>query len=430
VAYGALVEEHPPAVVLVPASADSAALVDPGTAEGRRSLARGGSLVAPALTLVNVVGYLLALVASRALDEDRYGELTALLGVLLVASVPALALQAVVARSVALRPAEEPRGPRERALLLRSLLAGVAVAVLAAAVGPVVAAFLHASVAGPLWLALGLLPLSVLYAAMGVLQGEERFGMLALLIAGQAVGKGVGLVPLAGTGGPAAVLAWLAGGTAVAAVIGVLLVARATGSLGSGPVSLLPGLRETGAAGLGLVALLALANLDLLLARNGLSGPDSGRYSAGTVCAKAAFWLPQVVAVVVFPRLSELDAGRAVLRRAVLVVASLGAVELVGSLLLGRLALEITFGQGYGSLGHVVPLFVLQGAALSVVQLLVYRAIATRDPVPVRLVLAALPVEAGLVLGLQLDRPVEVIAVAATVAVVTTLLLLARSGRA
>jgi O-antigen/teichoic acid export membrane protein len=430
VTYRSLVEDHPPAVVLVPASADSAALVDPGTAAGRRSLARGGGLVGPALTLVNVVGYLLALVASRTLDEDRYGELTALLGALLVASVPALALQAVVARSLALRSAEEPAGPRERALLERSVVLGLGVSAVGAAVAPVVAAFLHCSVAGPLWLALGLLPMAVLYAAMGILQGEERFGLLALLIVGQAVGKAIGLLPLAFGDGPSTVLAWLTGGTALTALGGLAFVAHATGSLPRTRVSALPHVGEIAAAAGGLLALLALANLDLLLARNALSGDESGRYSAGTVCAKAAFWLPQVVAVVVFPRLSELDAGRAVLRRAVLVVASLGAVELVGSLLLGRLALEITFGQGYGSLGHVVPLFVLQGAALSVVQLLVYRAIATRDPVPVRLVLAALPVEAGLVLGLQLDRPVEVIAVAATVAVVTTLLLLARSGRA
>lgn len=428
--YRSIVEDHPPAVVLVPAAADSAGLVDPGTPGGRRSLARGGGLVAPALTLVNVVGYLLALVASRSLDEDRYGELTALLGALLVASVPALALQAVVARSLALRPGDERPGPRERALLVRSVLAGLAVAAVAAALAPVIAAFLHSSVAGPLWLAVGLLPMSVLYAALGILQGEERFAALALLIVGQAVGKGVGLVPLALGGGPAAVLAWLAGGTAVIAVVGVLLVARVTGALPAGRLPDLPGLRETAAAAGGLVALLALANLDLLLARNALSGVDSGHYSAGTVCAKVAFWLPQVVAVVVFPRLSDPDAGRVVLRRAVAVVAALGAVELAGALLLGRLALEVTFGESYGSLGPVVPLFVLQGGTLSIVQLLVYRAIATRDPVPVRVVLSALPVEAAIIVGLSLSRPGQVIGVAAAVAVAVTAALLARSSRA
>jgi O-antigen/teichoic acid export membrane protein len=428
--YRALVEESPPAVVLVPASADSAALVDPGTAGARHSLARGGSLVGPALTLVNVVGYALALVASRRLDQDRYGQLTALLGALLVASVPGLAWQAVVARSVALRPSDELPGARERSLLRRSVVAGVVVAAVAAGLAPLVGVFLHAAVPGPLWLAGGLLPLSLLSGAMGVLQGEERFGRLALLIGAQAVGKAAGLVPLLYDGGPAAVLAFLALGTAAAALVGVLLVARGPRPRTAGPLTGLPGLKETTSAAVGLVALLALANLDLLLARHLLTGADSGRYSAGAVCAKAAFWLPQAVAVVVFPRLSDPEGGRAVLRRAVLVVAGLGAVELLGAVLLGRVALEVTFGRPYGSLGPLVPVFVLQGAALAVVQLLVYRAIATRDPVPVRVALSALAAEAVAVLGLRLSTPGPVIGVATGLAVAVTLVLLVRAVRA
>lgn len=107
----------PPAVALAaPADPVGAAQAVPSA---RRSLTRGGGLVAPALTLVNVVGYVLAVAASRALDPDGYGELTALLGVLLLASVPALAVQAVVARSVARRPEGEVVGARERALLAR-----------------------------------------------------------------------------------------------------------------------------------------------------------------------------------------------------------------------------------------------------------------------------------------------------------------------
>ena len=422
-------EDSPPAVALVPASADSPALVDAGTPQARQSLTRGGGLVAPALALVNLVGYLLAVVASKALDQDGYGELNALLGALLIASVPALALQAVVARSVARRPAGELPGGRERALLGRCTLVGAAVTAAAALLAPALAAFVHGGVAGPLWLAANLLPLAVLSGAMGLLQGAERFGALALLIVAQGGGKVVGLVPLALDGGPAAVLAALAAGTAVAGLVAVwLLAASGPGLRGQTPRDL-PGGREALAAAGGLFALLALANLDVLLARNALSGDASGRYSAGAVCAKAAFWLPQAVAVVVFPRLSEPDAGRAVLRRSVAAIGGLWAAEVVGALLLARPALEITFGKDYGSLAPLVPLFVLQGGALAVVQLLVYRAIATRDPVPARLVLAAVPLEGALVLGLQADRPGQVIGAAAGVAVVLTVLLLVRSAR-
>jgi O-antigen/teichoic acid export membrane protein len=420
------VEDHPPAVVLVPTSADSAALVDPGTEQGRRSLARGGGLIAPALTLVNLIGYLIAVVASRALGQDEYGQLNALLGVLLVASVPALALQAVVARAIARRPAGEEPGRRERVLLVRSVLVGAVVSGAAAAVAPLLAAFLHLDVDGPLWVAVGLLPLVVLSAAMGVLQGAERFGALALVICGQALGKVVGLLPLLGDGGPAEVLAALAAGTALSAVLSLALVGRgAPGALPEG----LPTVRETAAAAAGLFALLALANLDLLLARNVLPGDESGRYSAGAVCAKAAFWLPQVVAVVVFPRLSEPDAGRAVLRRAVLVVAGLAVVEVAGALLLARPVLELTFGEAYGSLAPLAPLFVVQGATLAVVQLLVYRAIATRDSVPGRLVLLAAVVEGAVVLVVRPDSLSAVAGVAAATALVLVTVLLARSRR-
>ncbi len=417
-------EDHPPAVVLVPASADSAALVDPGTATGRASLARSGGVVVPALTLVNAIGYVLTVTAARALDQGAYGELNALLGVLLVVCVPALAVQAVVARSIARRPADEARGPRERALLVRSALVGLGVAAVVAAGTPLLAAFLHTGTAGPLWVAAQLAPFAVLSAAMGVLQGKERFTALAVVICVQALGKGLGVLPLLASGGPTAVLAVLTGGTVLAMVVALVLVGR--GVPGPAPASL-PTAREGVVALTGLLALLLLANLDLLLARHVLPGDESGRYSAGTVLAKAAFWLPQAVAVVVFPRLTDPEGGRRLLRQSALLVGGLGVVEVLGCLLLARPVLELTFGQTYGSLAPIAPLWVLQGAALSVVQLLVYRAIATRDAVTSRLVGLAVVVEVVVVLAVRPDRPGPVIALATLVALVLTVALVLRA---
>lgn len=417
-------EDQTPAVVLVPSSADSAGLVDPGTPHGRASLVRRGGAVAPALTLVNLLGYVLTVVAARALDKEAYGALNALLGVLLVASVPALAVQAVVARAIARRPQGETPGPRERALLARSALVGLLVAVGVAGCAPLVAAFLHTGVPGPLWVAAQLAPYVVLSAAMGVLQGRERFGALAVVISVQALGKGLGVLPLLGSGGTEAVLAALAGGTVLTVVVALALVDSGGRGPAPGP---LPTARETLVAAGGLLALLILANLDLLLARHLLPGDESGRYSAGAVLAKAAFWLPQAVAVVAFPRLSDPHGGHRVLRQAVLIVAGLGALEVLGCLLLARPVLELTFGQSFGSLAPTAPLWVVQGAALSVVQLLVYRAIATRDAVPSRVLAFGAVVEAGLLLTVRPDRPGPVIAVAATLAVALTAGLLLRA---
>ncbi|MCU1692200.1 MAG: polysaccharide biosynthesis protein, partial [Frankiales bacterium] len=293
------------------------------------------------------------------------------------------------------------------------------VALVVAALAPLLGRFLHVGVAGPLWLAAGLLPLAVLSAVLGVLQGREHFGALALAVVVQGLAKLLALVPLAFGGGPASVLAGFSAGTAVAAGLGLLLLRP--GPRGAAPA--LPPARELLLAGGALLALLALANLDLLLARHALPRTESGRYAVGSVLSKAAFWLPQTVAVVVLPRLTDVSAGREVLRRAVLVVAGLGVLEVLGCLLLGGPVVALTFGEQYRSLSGVAPLFVLQGATLAVVQLLVYRGIALHDGTVGRLVVVALAVEGATVLTLQPTTPTGVVLPAVVVA-----LLLAVAG--
>lgn len=431
--------EHAPAVALLPASAEGPAVVDPGDARergGLASLARSGSLVAPAMMVANLSGYLLAVVASHALAPEGYGELSALLGVLLVASVPALALQAVVARSVARRPPGEPAGARERAALVLSARLGLGLGLAGAALAPLVGAFLHTGLAGPLWLAAGLLPLAVLSAAQGLLQGDERFGALAVLLCAQAAARVVGLVPLLLGGGAGSVLAGLALGSALCAtavlVVGRLAspartratTSRSARQQAAAVAPALPGLptvRSTAQACGGLLALLLLSNLDLLLARHRLPGDASGAYAVGAVLTKAAFWLPQAVSVVAFPRLADPRAGARVLRSAVLVVAALGASAAVGALLLARPFLTTAFGEQYAPLASRAPLFVVQGAALALVQLLVYRGIALRRGSATAWVLGAVVVEAVVLLLLPAPGLGQVVAVAAATAVALAL---------
>lgn len=385
------------------------------TLEGRTSLTRGGSLVAPALMLVNVSAYVVTVAAARGLSKDAYGSLVALLGLLLVGSVPGIAMQAVVARTVAAHRSSAG------ALLRRCLLLGLAATAVASAAAPLLAVFLHTGVLGVLLVAVQLAPFAVLSGAMGVLQGSERFAALALLILAQAAGRLAGIVPLLLGGTTDGVLLALTLGTVAAAAFAVAVVGLPV----RGPSF---GVREVVHATSGLLALLVLANLDVLLARNVLSGSQSGRYAVGAVLSKAAFWLPQAVAVVVFPRLSDPVGGRALLRRSVLLVSALGAVEVLGCLLLARPVLELTFGTTYGSLAPYAWLWVVQGAALSVVQLLVYRAIATQDRVTGALIGGAAAVEALVVLLWQPSRPVGVVLVAAVAAVATTAVLLVRSS--
>lgn len=369
--------------------------------------------MAPALTLVNVFAYVVTVAAARGLSKDDYGSLVALLGVLLVACVPSIALQAVVARSMVSGSASPA------ALLRRCLVLGLAASAVAAVLAPVVAAFLHSGVVGPLWVAAQLAPFALMSGAMGVLQGSERFGALAAVIAVQAAGRGAGLVPLAFSGSADDVLLALALGVLGTAVFAVALV----GPPGAGPSFRV---RHVAHATGPLLTLLLLANLDVLLARHVLSGNQSGRYAVGAVLSKAAFWLPQAVAVVVFPRLADPVEGRALLRRSMLLVAGLGGLEVIGCVVLARPVLDVTFGTTYGSLSPYAWLWVLQGAALSVLQLLVYRAIATHDHLTGALIGIAAAVEAAVVLTWRPEHPRSVVVVAAVIAVATTAVLLLR----
>lgn len=385
--------------------------MEEGATTTRASLARGGGLIAPALTLVNLMAYIVTVGAARQLSKDQYGSLIALLGVLVVACVPAIALQAVVARAA--------RTAAAGALLRRGLVLGLGASLVSAALSPVIAAFLHSGLTGPLLVSAQLAPFAVLSAAMGVLQGTERFAALAGVISLQAVGRGVGVLPLLSSGGANDVLLALTLGVTASALVAVLLVGRPTAG---------PSFRSIDVANAmgGILALLLLANLDVLLARNVLSGSQSGRYAVGAVLAKAAFWLPQAVAVVVFPRLADPVAGKALLRRSAQLVAALGAVEVLGCVVLARPVLEITFGTSYGSLSPYAWLWVVQGAALSLVQLLVYRAIALRDRLTGALIGVAAAVEAAVVLLVHPDRPVTVIAISTVVAAATTGVLFVR----
>src|SRR6266540_438627 len=173
--------------------------MDPGVAAplaAGPSLARAGLMVAPAMAVA-------------------YGALGALLAVILIGTVPGLALQAVVARHTALR-AGDRRAVAE--LWSRTLVAvswvslGLGLAVAAAA--PALAAFLHlGSIVPALWLAANILPLPLVSALQGMLKGVQRFGALAaalLLNAGARLAVGVGLVA-AGHGVDGALAASVAG---------------------------------------------------------------------------------------------------------------------------------------------------------------------------------------------------------------------------
>jgi O-antigen/teichoic acid export membrane protein len=402
--------------------------LDPGTAAplaAGPSLPRAGLIVAPAMAAANGLNYAFNLVMLRLLEPAAYGALGALLAMILIGSVPGLALQMVIARHTALR-AGDRRAVAE--LWSRTLVAvawlclGLGLAATAAA--PLLSAFLHlGSIVPALWLAANLLPLPLVAALQGMLQGAQRFGALAATLLLNAAGRlvvGVVLVA-AGQGVDGALAASVAGSLAAMllplALLQPVLTSRlrwlAAGTQALG--------REVGAASLAFLGLLLLTNVDLLLARHYLAAEASGLYAAGAVVAKIAYWAPQFVATIVFPRLAtEAAARRRLLARAAAVVGGLGVALMVVVAAAPELAVALPFGAAYRDVGPDLPLFAALGTALALVQLLLFSGIAAGDRKVHRLLGATVAVEVAVV-ALGPHHSVTGV-VAAALAVVTALL--------
>jgi O-antigen/teichoic acid export membrane protein len=376
----------------------------------RRSLRRDAFVLAAGMGVANAGNYAFNVVMAFLLGPEAYGALAALLALVLVGSVPGLALQAVVARRTALaRVGGTGSGAGGEAgdtwpgvgwLVGR---AGLGLVVLTVLAGPALVLFLHLDSAVPvLWLALALVPTPLLFAVQGLLQGLERFGALAgVMAAGAAVKLAAGLALVAAGLGVSGAMAGVAAGALLASLAGLRLGARQrrvgvrlTRAESAG------WWREAGTATTGLLGLFLLANLDVLLARHYLDRAAAGRYALGAVVAKIAFWAPQFVVTVIFPRL----VGAADPRR--LLAGSAGLIVGFGVLLAGVLALADqvglvvpVLGGGYAGLGPLLPLFAALGTTLALVQLLLFEGIATRDRRMGRAVAVALVAEVALVAG-------------------------------
>jgi O-antigen/teichoic acid export membrane protein len=333
---------------------------------------RTDTFVAVATVLANLLGYGFNLVMSHSLGPSRFGELSALLAVALVAAVPGTAVQALIARRIAARPDEPADDGR---LLRQALLLAVGVGLLLLAVSPVLRLFLHVgSWASLAWLAALLVPTTAAFGCQGVLQGHNRFHALGvLLVLVQAARLAAGGLAAAGHGGVATALAATTLLTAVVVVVAVPLTARPEWR-GPGARMLVTLSRDAFAV----LGVLVLTNLDLLLARHYLPHAEAGLYAAGNLVTKAAFWGPSFVATVTYPRLTQPHGRARTLRQGVSV---LGALSLIGiaAAAVGAPLVPVLIGQAYEPIADTAWLFAVQGAALAFVLLGVYAGLAIHD---------------------------------------------------
>lgn len=361
----------------------------PGSAT-RRFLTGAGAVTAGSM-LANIAAYLLHLPASRWLGPEGYGAFAALLSAQLLVAVPSLALQAVVAREHVRGVATEPlRALARRVALLVGLVAALAVVPVSLLLDTPVLATAAALAPGPV--------LCLLTAEQGLLQGAERFRALGLVLALAGAGKvvpavavlavGGGVGPALAAGAIGVTVAWVVAArvqaaptrpTEIRATRGATRRATTTSSSASsagGGAPSSPGVAAVLAAGQVQLVMMALTSVDLLLARALLSPEDAGRYALGAVAAKAAFWLPQAVGTVLYPRMADPVGHRGAVRYAVAVLLGIGTVVVIGVAVAAPLA-PLLVGEDYRPVTGLLWAFAALGVTLSVLQAFLLASIAS-----------------------------------------------------
>jgi O-antigen/teichoic acid export membrane protein len=383
----------------------------------RRALALGLIFVGAATLIGNGAAYALSMVAARVLVPAEFGAFGALLAILVIISTIGIAMQALAARRVAV--ATSNRGEVEGQAIRLSIYLGIVIIL-----GGILLAW-------PLSVLFSIPILAVVFgiaslgfvvigsAAMGVSQGREEHKRLSAGFivngAARAIFGVIGVIAFRNVEG--ATLGILIG-CAVGAFISYRICCPGAWSntIGAG------GAAEFAHVAHALIVLFTLTNIDILMARIFLSEDSSGEYSVGVLLAKIAFFLPNAIIIVLFPKMTTGNS-----RRTVYIATGLTAVVgllITGfSLLFGDLVIRVLGGVQYVDLGLGTDawLFALEGSAFALVQVLLYARLAAEDKRAAASVWIALVV---LVAIIALWRHADVVQIVTTVVGVSLVLTL------
>lgn len=353
----------------------------------------------------SAVNYLSNVVFGRMLTPASYGDFTALLAIVVVAAIPTVAAQTVIAERLAVF---QSRGDIDSIrFLIRHAFAHVALyacvlGVLYSISIPLVVSILDLQAIGP---ALALAPLVTvtffLPVVYGVLQGLERFvtlGIVVLAVAASRIAFGVpSTLAGGGAGGP---LAGQAIGSFLA--IGVMLLLARRFILGRGAGAAASGLRRridmrSIAASGAFIVFALLSNLDVLLAKVYLSPEKAGSYAALSAIGKIVLFLPGAVSVVMVPHVARTrdatGSAASVLRISAIAVAAGTSLVAIPAAIRPRLVLQLMFGDRYSDAAAGVLPIVIASALLALLYLLVVYTVAIRDNRWVYLLLAGVALQ-------------------------------------
>ena len=374
---------------------------------------QGTAIVGIGLAVSQVIAMLQMLVVARILGPEQYGVFGAMAVVLLIGSTVLAATQVTIARHVASGRSLQQIGASS------VVAAGLATFALGAVVAPLLSRVLDLNdVGGLLLVAVTFVPFAVTGAQLGLLQGYEKHSRLGTLYVVSTLTRVVGAVLGAVLGQTAdSAMLGLALGASLGAVVGhFMLVERLAWRSEEGTRKYLI---EAGHAAHALIALYALTNLDVLLARAQLTAFDAGLYAAGALVARAVFFFPQAILVAAFPRI--VAGARNAQRQAVAAVAVIGLLATAFVALFPTLVISIMAGEQYLEVADEAWRFALAGAGFGVVQVLLYARMAHHDRRATILLWTAVAVLVGI--GLTLGTSISALVTCAAAVAWTTALI-------
>jgi O-antigen/teichoic acid export membrane protein len=355
------------------------ALADPPRSQPA-SGARSGAVLAVASGLSIVANYIFLLAAGRILGSESYGSLAALLGLLAVVLLPAGALQMGVSREVSrlLAAGKKTEADRfARATLRLAALATVPLVLIALALAAPLAALLNIHSTGTVLLAETAFATALVFpAAIGVLQGGQRFHAVAAMYIAPFVLR-LPLFAIAAAAGyrlGGAVFATVA--SAFAGTFLALALIREPLQHGKGAAPALGSfLRYLGPVFVGIVGIALLTHVDILVVKARLSGHDAGAYGAASAFARVAFFLPATILAVLFPRTAARQARgeetEDILGRSLLATAAFCGALAIFYAATGVGLVATTFGPDFAEGGTVLAPYALAIGLFSLANILV-----------------------------------------------------------
>ncbi|MSS70600.1 MAG: hypothetical protein EXS64_03830 [Candidatus Latescibacteria bacterium] len=290
-------------------------------AAGERAPAKGlvkyGALLFAASMVANVTHYLFRIFMSHNLSDADYAALDALLSLLMIIAIPASAIQTATAKYASDLSATG-RHDEIADLFLRSLRRIGTVCVIGFFVfflsKDFIARYLQIGRTAPVvWLGITLFSGMLLPAAIGVLQGLQWFLKLSLIgIAGAVVrlGAGYALVRLLGLGVNGAIGASVAS-TAVGLAITFFWLRSFLKRSGEGRADSSEIYRYFAPVILFLICQSLLSFVDGIVVKHYFDPERAAVYFRAAIVGKAFLYLPTALALVLFPKASELYALRA-----------------------------------------------------------------------------------------------------------------------